>query len=193
MQRILRVLIGPVVLSLLCVTVVLAAGQTGVSGRLWDSSSPAQPWEHGARVVAVECTSAGAIGAKRYGCDNASTSSGTYGRFNFAWNDGTSCTGVSVNDPDGPDSGDTGWVCLYIIWNDGGSGQPPDMLTAPQQWMDFADVRMNFGNVQSTTGPTAITLANVTAGSANLWLPVGLAALSVVAVGALIISRRRRS
>ena len=29
--------------------------------------------------------------------------------------------------------------------------------------------------------------------SANLWLPVGLAALSVLAVGALIITRRLRS
>jgi hypothetical protein len=127
-----------------------------------------------------------------YGCDNASTAGGSYGRFDFAW--GTNnCSDVPSVESSGPGGGDAGWVCLYLVWNDGGTGQPPDMLTAPQQYVGFINSRMNFGNIQSRTGPTAITLANVTAQSANLWLPVGLAALSVLAVGTLLITRRRRS
>jgi hypothetical protein len=195
-MKTLRILTSAVFLSFLMVAVVGAA-HTGVVGRLWDSAGPpSDPWVHGAKVVAVECDAAGAIGDQVYGCDNANTAGPItqYGRFDFAW--GTNnCTGVTLNDttPDGPNPADDGWVCLFINWDDGGSGQPGDMVTAPQQYLTFLTARMSFDNIQSLTGPTAITLANVTAQSANFWLPVGLAALSFVAVGALIITRRRRS
>jgi hypothetical protein len=66
-------------------------------------------------------------------------------------------------------------------------------MVGPELNLDVDDNRIGFGNIQSGTGPNAITLANVTARSANLWLPVGLAAASVLAVGALIIARRRLS
>ena len=195
MKRSLRVVSCAVVLSLLLVTVVVAAGNTGVKGRLWDSGDTPQPWQHGARVIALECTSAGAIDDQVYGCDNANSTGpdSQYGRFDFAW--GTNnCTGVTLYDDgvDGPSGTDTYWVCLYLVWNDGGTGQPLDMLTAPQQYIDFVEARMNFNNIQSGTGATAITLANVTARSANFWLPVGLAVLSVLIVGALFITRRLR-
>jgi len=44
------------------------------------------------------------------------------------------------------------------------------------------------------TGPNAVTLTNITARSANTWLPVGLVAgLSVLALGALFVLRKRRA
>ena len=196
MKRVSSIIACTIVLSLLVVTVAVAAGNTGVKGRLWDSGDPPQPWEHGARVIALECTSAGAIDDQVYGCDNANATGpdNQYGRFEYVW--GTNnCTGVSLDDDGdpGPSGTDTYWVCLYLVWNDGGTGQPPDMLTAPQQYVDFVETSMNFGNIQSGTGPTAITLSNVTAQSANLWLPVGLAVLSVLIVSALLITRRLRA
>lgn len=186
--------LGAVALSLVLVAVVLA--HSGVTGRLWDSGDPALPWQHGAQVAAVECDAAGVIGDQIYGCDVAETTPGIYGEFSFDWGyDG--CDDVTLNDTHGgagPTSPpDTGYVCLYVIWEHGGSGQPEDLVTAPKQNIPNITSRISFDNVQAGTGPNAITLANVTARSANLWLPVGLAALSVLAVGALIITRRLRS
>jgi hypothetical protein len=49
----------------------------------------------------------------------------------------------------------------------------------------------NTGYIETGTGPTAITLVNATAASANVWLPVGLAVLALAVVGAVVVRRRR--
>lgn len=190
MKRLAKVLVCVVAFSLIVATTVLAA-HTGVKGRLWDSSDPAQPWEYGARVVALECTSDGEILDQVYACDNASTDPA--GWFDFAW--GTNnCAGVSLNDtaPAGPSGKDTMWVCLYVIWNSGSMGQPPDLRTPPREFMEFITDRMNFGNIQSGTGPVALTLTGLSTESINFWLPAGLAAISLVAVGAVVMGQKRR-
>ena len=59
---------------------------------------------------------------------------------------------------------------------------------------DSTSGTLDTGPYFAGTGPNAVTLTNITARSANTWLPVGLVAgLSVLALGALFALRKRRA
>jgi hypothetical protein len=86
----------------------------------------------------------------------------------------------------GPVDGET--VTVYIILT-GTEDNPGTIVESFQQ--PPLDLGTYTINVTTNTGPNAVTFTNISA-SSNIWLPVGLiAGLSVLALGALVVLRKR--
>jgi hypothetical protein len=170
-----------ILLFAILLTSTTASAHSGYSGYLWDSASPPAPWEHGATIYAINCNADGSIiGDELYG-----TTVLGIGETSFS------------EDWGGPQfPGINDYVCLYVSFNFGGTGQPTDVITEAIPYLSFVAGRMNFGNIQTGTGPTAVELVdfNVTSQTnSNNWLPFILLVSSIALVsGAVTLIRKRR-
>ncbi|MGC9358043.1 MAG: hypothetical protein ACP5GX_09255, partial [Anaerolineae bacterium] len=120
------VLLSVLVLASLVFAIPVLAAQSGVKGKLWDGSDESEAWAYGAHVYAAGCDAFGNLNGLLYG-EQVLTPPDS--EFDFAWGDG----GGSY-DP-APLSGD--YVCIYVVWGSGPSGQPTDTQTAPLQVIGF--------------------------------------------------------
>jgi len=101
---------------------------------------------------------------------------------------GSACPPGSGTTLGTPSSGET--VTIYIILT--GTEGNPETITASfdQPPVDLGTFTVNR---ETGTGPNAVTFTNVAAHSPNVWLPVGVVAgVSMLAMGALIVIRKRR-
>ena len=168
MKRTFKILVI-VFASLLVVTTAYA--WTGVDGKAVDSKTGAG-WAHGGTAYAVSSVD-GMLGTYPL-----STAAGTEGEFSGAY---TATPGATIT--------------VYIVFSPGPNGTPA--TNSDCTFIDVAiPVHYGCGNILTGTGPTAITLADLTAESsaANPWLPAILVvgALAVVS-GGLVVVRRKRS
>ena len=172
-------------LATLLATTTALATQTGYAGKLWDSDTPPSPWQYGATIYATNCLADGTLlGTAFYGETQVSAGTST---FDVDWKDGGA--------PDAPNDGD--YVCLYVVFNAGSSGTPTPVLTDPQPVLFFVSGHINFGNIQSGTGPNAVELVDFSVApqsSGNTWLPYILLVGSVALVsGAVAVIRKRKA
>lgn len=181
-------------LVLALVMVVPAFAQSGVSGRLYDGESgdgdPDQPWQHGANIYILNCDSSGNIlGTAVYGSiqlDGTETPTGEFSSPDWTADD----LGVKNSDPAAGD-----YVCLYVVWNSSGViPAPAPTVTAPQPYLSFVTGQMSFGNIQSGTGPTAVSLQSFsTEGGVNAMLPAAVGLLLLAGASFVIIRRRQQA
>ena len=176
------------VLMLLALTVVSAfALQTGVSGQLWDSKSPAATWKGGASVYAAECDAAGVMSGDIYASQQVAAGAMVDGVFDMAWGVNTA-TGAPATIA-APVNGD--YVCLYVDWEGDTNGSVASFQSDAVAVITFVNGRMSFGNIHSGTGPTAVTLQNVTADS-NTTAAVGIGFVVLMLAGVTFVAMRRR-
>jgi hypothetical protein len=155
--------------TLVIATPAFAAYDT-VTGTLLDSMTQS-PWTHGATITVHDCGNWSTLGTT-----STIDANGTF-------------TVTSLSAPTDP----PGYLCIEIVFND-----PPGPNPAPDTKWDVTQSgsgqsgTYNIGNIYTDTGPNAVTLADTSAGSPNVWLPVALAAVAVVAVGGAVLLLRRR-
>jgi hypothetical protein len=162
-------LILAVLLAALLLAPTLAIAYYGsVTGELRDSDT-GQPWQYGGTVEIWNCNTLNTIITQV-------VPSGVY-TFNI---------GIStvVTTPTA--------LCVEVAFSPGPLGTPGNAAGGPFPDRASSAGILNTGVYFTGTGPTAITLANVTARSANRWLPVGLAAVALVGVGGGLLALRRR-
>jgi len=167
------------VIVLLAVTVIPAFAYSGVSGTAYDFYG--NPWQHGGTVYIIGTTVNGGTNTL-IGSTALSTSPGTYGQFAFSW------AGLLANDQ----PTDFTNVSIVIVFNNGGLGTPPTQQYTNQfTQFTFIPGSYSLGNVDTGTGPTAITLDGITTGSqSSLPLIAGLTALALAGVSLVAIRRR---
>ena len=176
------------VLMLLALTVVsVFATQTGMSGQLWDSKSPAGPWQGGAAVYAAECNSAGIMTGAIYASQQVSAGAMADGVFDMDW--GVNTVPGAPAPITAPVNGD--YVCLYVDWEGDTNGSVASYQSDAVAVITFVNGRMAFGNIHSGTGPTAVTLQNVTADS-NTTTAVGIGFVVLMLAGVTFVTMRRR-
>ena len=157
--------------ALLLLATMALAYYSSVTGELRDYKT-AGLWQYGGTVAIINCSD-GTVITSQVLADGVSS-------FNIALSDPVGfqlmCVQVTFRLPD--DSNGQTVVEIYPNIGSGIGGSDEGSLDAGVFWSD--------------TGPNAVTLTNITARSANTWLPVGLVAgLSVLAMGALFTLRKR--
>lgn len=143
---------------------------TSLSGTLVDANG--DPWQWGATVYAWDC----ADGNPYYQQDVIS---------------GTNTFDMPITFTN------FSQVCYMVIYNDPPPNEAGEDWPAPEPLEgQFTNVPQegpySVGATSTGTGPNAVTFAGFSA-SSNVWLPVGLVVgVSVLAVGTLVILRKRR-
>lgn len=174
----LAIIVCVLVLSLLVATPALA--YDGVSGATFDGLNK-DSWQYGGTVYFVGTT--GGVGGQLLGSTTLSETAGSYGEFSFDW----TTPPASVPD-DGTD------VTVVIVFNDGGNGTPQtQQYTAQVTQFSFIPGMYSMGNVETGTGPTAITLGNVAVSSSGGVLPIALMMASLLVVGLTVVVVRKRN
>lgn len=159
--------------ALLLLATMTLAYYSNVIGELRNSKDNAL-WTHGADVEVFNCSSMTTIATQTVG------SSGTFD---------IDISSISSDTP----------LCIEVTFHAGPAGTPGNaakgtFVDRANSGTPPADPTLNTGVYLTGTGPNAVTLTNITARSANTWLPVGLVVgFSVLALGALFVLRKRRA
>ena len=152
--------------ALLLLATMTLAYYSSVTGELRNSKDNAL-WTHGADVEVFNCNTLTTIATQTVG------SSGT---FNI------DISSVSSKTP----------LCIEVTFHAGPDGTPGNAAKGTFADRSTSSGTLDTGVYFTGTGPNAVTLTNITARSANTWLPVGLVVgLSVLALGALFVLRKR--